>query len=382
MPWETCLYTPKVLAAAIVGHNRALFGYDKVKESAPETWDEVAVPTSVSLAIIARASGAALADIVRLNPQLRRGRTPPGEQGYVVRVPSGAKADFQRKLADIQTDWDGYDAYVMAHGERFEDVATTFGVSLSQLRKLNDVSREGELEGGTVLVVPRIAEEQKAKNRAKAKAKLLGSGIDQKDGEALIVPVPDKDAQVDGKQRVFYRVVSGDTVASVAKALGVKPAELVTWNALDDGGKLHPKMVLQAWVAPDFDGEAHHVSLLDEDQLVVVTRGSDEHLDLAEQRTGRVRSEYIAKGKEKLADIAKKHGMSSHDLARINQISYDAVLEPGQKIVVYDVADPKRSARAEEQWKKTPRARRGKPTAPPRTASEGGGPVTRPAQVE
>ena len=378
LPWETCLYTPKVLAAAIVGHNRAFFGYDKVKESAPESFDEVTVPTSVSFAVIARASGSTEADIKRLNPQLRRGRTPPGETGYTVRVPAGAKADFQRKLADLQTEWDGYDAYVMAHGERFEDVATTFGVSLGQLRKLNDVGREGELEGGTVLVVPKIAEEQKAKNRAKAKAKLLGSGVDAKDGESLIVPVPDKDFEIAGMQRVFYRVVSGDTVASVAKALGVKPADLVTWNALDDAGKLHPKMVLQAFVPEGFDGEAHHVSLLDEADLVVVTRGSDEHLDLAEQRTGRVRTEYVAKGGEKLADIAKKHGMGSHDLARVNQISYDAVLEPGQKIVVYDVVDPKRSARAEEQWKKTPRARRGKVTA----QTSGGGPVTRPAQVE
>jgi len=381
LPWETCLYTPKVLAAAIVGRNRQFFGYDKVKESQPEASEEVTVPTSMSLAVIARAAGANEADIKRLNPQLKHGRTPPGEQGYTVRVPIGAKADFQRKLVELQTDWDGYDAYVMAHGERFEDVATTFGISLGQLKKLNDVSREGDLEGGTVLVVPRITEEARAKNRAKAKAKLLGSGVDQKDGEALIVAVPDKDLQIDGKKRVFYRVVSGDTVASVAKALGVKQAELVTWNALDDAGKLHPKMVLQAFVAEGFDGDAHHVSLLDDQELVIVTRGSDEHLDLAEARTGRVRSDYVCKSKEKLADVAKKYGMTSHDLARINQISYDTVLEAGQKITVYSVSDPGRSARADEQWKKTPRARRGKPTAP-RTASEGGGPVTRPAQVE
>jgi membrane-bound lytic murein transglycosylase D len=376
LPWETCLYTPKVLAAAIVGHNRALFGYDKVKEAAPETWDEVTVPTSVSLAVIARAAGASEADIKRLNPQLRRGRTPPGETGYTVRVPSGGKPEFARKLAELQTEWDGYDAYVMAHGERFEDVATIYGISLGQLKKLNDVGRESELEGGTLLVVPRIAEEQKAKNRAKARAKLLGSGVDQKDGEALIVAVPNKDFVVEGTQRVFYRVVASDTVASVAKALGVRPADLVAWNALDDAGKLHAKMVLEAFVAPRFDADAHHVALLDEADLVIVTRGSDEHLDLAEQRAGRVRSEYVCQGKEKLADIAKKHGMTSHDLARINQISYDAVLDPGQKIIVYDVADPKRSARAEEQWKKTPHARRGK------VSGAGGGPVTRPGQVE
>jgi len=85
-------------------------------------------------------------------------------------------------------------------------------------------------------------------------------------------------------------------------------------------------------------------------------------MDLAEQRQGRVRTEYVAQGKEKLADIAKKFGMGSHDLARINRISYDTVLQKGDKIIVYQVADPSRSQRAEEQWKKTPAARRGKVT--------------------
>jgi LysM repeat protein len=90
-----------------------------------------------------------------------------------------------------------------------------------------------------------------------------------------------------------------------------------------------------------------------------------------------VRSEYVAKGKEKLADIAKRFGMGSHDLARINQISYDTVLEKGQTIVVYEVADPSRSKRADEQWQKTPRARRGKVSAE-RPKDSRPGPVTRP----
>ena len=48
----------------------------------------------------------------------------------------------------------------------------------------------------------------------------------------MIVPVPDKTAVVPGKQRVFYRVVGGDTLKAVAKALAVTPAELIEWNAL------------------------------------------------------------------------------------------------------------------------------------------------------
>ena len=380
LPWETCLYTPKVLATAIVGHNRAAFGFDKIKEAQAEAWEEVAVPTSVSLSVIARAAGASEADVKRLNPHLRKERTPPGEPGYVVRVPRGGKADFGRRLAELASDWDGHDAYVVAHGERLEDIATTYGISLNQLRKLNGISRESEIAGGTLLVVPRISVALREKNREKAQANLHASGPDQKEGEPLIVAVPDKDKQLPHKRRVFYRVVSGDHLASVAKAFGVKQAELVEWNGLDEAAKLHPKMVLQAFVPTDFDADKARVSLLDETHLVVVTRGSAEHLDLAEARTGRVRTEYISKGNEKLAEVAKRYGMGATDLARINRISASTVLAKGQKIIVYQVADPTRSERAEEQWKKMPKSRRAKAEKRGKTTSEG--PVTSPTQIE
>jgi membrane-bound lytic murein transglycosylase D len=374
LPWETCLYSPKVIATAIVGRNRAEFGFDKIKEQPAEAWDEVAVPTSLAISVIARAAGAADAEIKRLNPHLRRDRTPPGETSYVVRVPRGTRVEFDRKIAELQTDWDGYDAYVMAHGERLEDVATTYGISAGQLRKLNGVARDGEIEGGTILVVPRVSEENRAKNKAKAKANLHASGVDHKEGESLIVPVPDKDFTVSKRKRVFYRVVSGDSVTSVAKAFGIKGSQLISWNALDDGARLHPRMVLQLFVETAFDADKHNVALLDPAGLIIVTRGSAEHLDLAEERTGRVRTEYISKGNEKLADVAKKYGMGSHDLARINRISFNTVLSKGQKIIVYQVTDPTRSGRAEDQWRKTPKARRGKRTSQ--------GPVTRPADVD
>jgi membrane-bound lytic murein transglycosylase D len=319
IPWETCLYTPKVLAAAIVGHNRAAFGFDKLKSAAPEAWDELAVPTSVSLSGLARIAGVSETELKRLNPQLRHGRTPPNETGYVVRVPLGKRAETQRRLVELESDWKNYDAYVIAHGERFEDVATTFGVTVAQLRKLNDVTRDAEIEGGTVLVVPRITDDQRAKNRAKARANLHASGVDQRDGELMIVPVPDKTAVVVGKQRVFYRVVGGDTLPGVAKALAVSPAELAQWNALDPDGNLHPKMVLLAWVAPNFDAAKHAVNLLDDSQLLVVTRGSPEHMDLAEARPHRVRRAdqgEAGRGRQEVRHGLARPGPDQPDLLR------------------------------------------------------------------
>ncbi|HWO20679.1 MAG TPA: transglycosylase SLT domain-containing protein [Kofleriaceae bacterium] len=379
LPWETCAYSPKVLATAIVGRNRAVFGLDKITPAPAEVWDEVAVPASIPLGVIARAAGVPEAEIQRLNPHLRHGRTPPGEPGYVVRVPPGKQAEAQRRLAELQSEWDGYDAYVVAHGERFEDVAATFGMTVAALKRLNDVAVEAEISGGTVLVVPRVSEELRVKNRAKARAALHESGDDQKAGEPLLVPVLDKDAVIAGKQRVFYRVVAGDTTRGVAKALGVSEADLELWNALDPEARLQPKMVLVAWVPNDFDAGKRGVVLLDPAKLAIVTRGSPEHLDLAEARRGRVRTEYVAQGKEKLEDVARKFGMRKYDLARINQIDSNTTLAKGDKLIVYQVTDPRRSERAAEQWQKTPKGRRGKVVGEPARSTAGAGAEPKPA---
>jgi membrane-bound lytic murein transglycosylase D len=360
LAWEASLYVPKALAVAIVGHNLEAFGFASVKPEAPEPVEEVTVPVSMSLSTVARAAGTTSEKIKKLNPQLRRNRTPPDARNYVMRVPRGAKPDFSRRLAELQSEWDGYDAYVVAYGERFEDVAATFGLSKRKLRELNELADDSETGGGSVLVVPRVAAEQRAKNRAAARAALHESGVDQQPGEALLVALPDKSFAIAGKKRAFYRVVIGDTLTGVAKALGVKAAELARWNGLDAEANLHPRMVLVAWLAKGFDAEKKKIALLDEHKLTIVTRGSPEHLDLIEARVGRERVRYVAKKPESFEAIAKKFGLKAADLARVNHLPSKTVLKPGEEIVVYRVIDRERSERAAEQWKKMPKGNRGK----------------------
>ena len=108
-----------------------------------------------------------------------------------------------------------------------------------------------------MLVVPQVSAEVRAKNLAAAQEELYASGVDQKKGDGpLIVAVPDKDAFVDDRRRVFYRVVTGDQLGKIAKALDVKTKQLAAWNGLDLEAKLQPRMILQAWVAEDFDEAA------------------------------------------------------------------------------------------------------------------------------
>jgi len=377
LPWGTSLYVPKALAAAIVGHNRKLFGYDDIKEAAPIEWDTVTVPKSVSLKIVARAAGVPVQEIEKLNPQLRRKRTPPREKDFPVRVPKGTAALFSSRFAALRAEWDRYDTYVISHGERFEDIATMHGISRAKLRELNGMQHESDATGGLAILVPRVSAADKARNLARAREDLYASGHPRgRPGEKLIVAVPDKRFQIKGKKRVFYRVVTGDTQYGIASAFGVDRFDLARWNQLDPEAHLHPRMILMVFVDPKRDLKARSIQLLDEDRLTVVNRGSKEHLDLVEERVGRKRVVYRATRRETFEQIAKKYGLTDYDLARINRLPRKSVLEKGDEIIVYKVVDPKRTDRAAEQARKARRhghkkrpARR-EPAASPAKAPE------------
>lgn len=375
LAWETTLYVPKALAAAIVGKNRELFGYGSIEVAPAEVFDTIAVPPRTSLASIARVASASIDEIKRLNPHLLRGRTPPDSADYVVRVPAGAAKRVAGLSQELRKEGEGLTTYAVLFGERLEDVAMMFGLSTRKLRELNEIAFDGEVTGGTVLVVPTTSQEQLAQGRAKALESLYASGPDMKPGEPLIVPVPDKDAAIKGRTRLFYRVVAGDQVEAIARVFGVDAADLAQWNRIEPKAGLHPRMVVQVFVAPGFDPQAAGVRVLDGSRLHVVTRGSSEHLDLVEGRLGRTRLTYKATRKESLEQVGKKYGLGHRDLARINRMPADTVLTPGQSIVVYAVVDKNRSERAAEQWKKLPRtARTDAPAKAKRLAAEAGSP--------
>lgn len=358
LPWESSNYVPKFLAAAIVGVNRDAFGFGDLAVDPPVRFDHVTVPKSVALSVIARAAGARTEEIEALNPQLRRGRTPPGVTDYVVRIPRGTARLFAERFPQLRGDWDDADAYVVRHGERFEDIATTYGISRAKLRQLNGLDSETEVRGGMVLVVPKVAAAERSANREKAEEDLYASGVPRGDpGEPLMVPVPDPALRVAGKEQHFYRVVSGDTLYGIANRFGVDRHQLAAWNGLDAEAHLHPRMVLQVWTAPGVDLEARGVAVLDPRRIYLVESGSEEHLDEAERRIGRRRVRYAPEKPESFASIGKKYGLTEWDMARINQRPPSTVVEPGEEVLVYEVVDPSESDRAAEQAKSARRKR-------------------------
>ncbi len=89
LPAETRHYVPRVLAAARVGRDPALYGIAVPDSVPPLRFREVRVPGGVPLADVARRYSASERAVLALNPHLTRAMTPPG-RSWPVRLPVGS----------------------------------------------------------------------------------------------------------------------------------------------------------------------------------------------------------------------------------------------------------------------------------------------------
>jgi membrane-bound lytic murein transglycosylase D len=322
LPWETSLYVPKILAAAIVGHNLKTFGYQNIVQDPPWEFDRVEVPAGISFATLARAAGARPDVIEDLNPEYTSGRIPPDRPTVVLRVPLGSANLFAKAAGDARAG-EKLQPVVLRFGETLDDVAKARGSSVRELKRINAVSDTAELRGGMTILVPLRA--------ASVAAPAAPSGDNADD--TVLVAVPDRAFTYQGRERVFYRTRDGDTLADIATVFDVTVDNIVEWNNIDPDAKLQPKLILQLFVREGLDRTG--VVLLDSDKIRVVTLGSEEFLELEAARRGKTRLFYSARAGDNLAKIAKRYGLTPGDLARVNRLSATSELTEGQKVVVY-----------------------------------------------
>jgi len=334
LPWESSIYVPKIMAAAIVGHNLETFGFADITPDAPFAFDRVEAPPGTTFGAIARAAGTRPEVIAALNGHLLRERTPPDRAAASVRVPPGSATLYGEALGKSRSSADRVDTVVLRFGETIDEVAKARGVSARELRRLNGVKEAAELRAGVTIVVPRraptLAKNDDAADRDRGER---DGDTDGADDDLTIVAVPDRVFNYEGRERVFYRTRDGDSLDEIAETFAVVPDDIIEWNNLDPSAKLQPRLILQIYVRKDFDPAG--VLLLDSGRVRVVTLGSEEFLELETARRGKKRVFYTCKAGDNLAKVGRRYGLTAGDLARINRFSYNSELRDGQKIVVY-----------------------------------------------
>ncbi len=313
LPFETTVYVSKILACAVVMRNADTFGFGDVARDEPREARDFVVPGGTTLAQVARAAGVDREDLASLNPHLRRGRVPPGAD-YPVHVPAEQADSFAARWTDQRPSEPQPTAYTMRFGETLDDVAYRFRTTSRELVALNAIEDDERLGLGTVLLVPAVAPRERPV-------------------EELIVVVPDAPAPGGERERVFYRVSSGDRLDEIARFFRVGVDDLRRWNRVDPTAALHAGLVLQVHVPRSVD--LSRAVVWRESQVRLLALGSERFFDEYERAQGRVRFRYRVVEGDTVASIARRFGLSDGSLARINRFGRRTDLQPGQEVVVY-----------------------------------------------
>lgn len=371
---ETRNYVPAIFAATLISKDPKRFGFGDIKPFDPVQYEHVEVQQPTSLKVIARVVGVDEPTLRALNPELRRGFTPPTST-YKVKVPVGSGAGFTEKLAAVpagERQIVDYETTVIRHrvrrGESLGTIARRYGVSQQTLKAMNRM-RSTRVRIGQMLSIPsqrrvdpfdpRVGETSRASAARKSKS---GSHA----AARLATSVAQQEA-------TYYRVRRGDTLTEIAAKFDVEVSELQTWNGLGNSTRVGIGRKLRVRAPQDQAGNGNAPAAKPRAKTHTVRAGEtawriaqqygvtvDALLGANGLRQGAVlkpgmqlripttarrsssddapreasHTVHVVKRGETLARIAARYGVSIATICRLNNIKSSAALMPGDTLTI------------------------------------------------
>ena len=139
---ETRNFVPKFVAAALIADNPQKYGFSAINYDPALEYDEVEVGGNLQLARLAEMTGTETQTLKELNPELLQNYTPPGEQGFRVKLPAGNGAIVELlKQEEAQPERQTETAALVVHevrrGDTLLSIARRYGQEVRMLIELN-----------------------------------------------------------------------------------------------------------------------------------------------------------------------------------------------------------------------------------------------------
>ena len=154
LPGETKNYVPEILAAIIIANHPTQYGFEEITFDPPVVTDTVTINYSVDLRLVSDLVGAPVDELEALNPSLLR-LTTPADTSFDLHLPAGAALAYQRNIEQVpEVKRSSWRYHHVAAEETLASVARTYHVPVSDLAAANQMGEDDRLDGVEALVVP------------------------------------------------------------------------------------------------------------------------------------------------------------------------------------------------------------------------------------
>jgi membrane-bound lytic murein transglycosylase D len=153
LPKQTQNYVPIIIAMALVAKDPSLYGVQVAPEK-PAQIDTIKPGHPIDLHLVADASGADIDDLRALNPELLRGVTP-NDPKFELNVPAGTAEKFELNIQQVPADkWTSWRLHSVDEGESLPDIARHYRVTVAAIETANHLPAHATLPVGFLVNVP------------------------------------------------------------------------------------------------------------------------------------------------------------------------------------------------------------------------------------
>ena len=230
--------------------------------------------------------------------------------------PSDAKSDVKASNQSVK--------YTIQSGDSLTSVSTKYGITVDELAVANNLDRNAKLIHGKILTVPasgivKVPAKPQSKSETKPKVDPK-TEIKKADKKEEVKTEVAKGKVI--KNTENYTVQSGDTLAGLAKKHNVVIADLAATNHLSTQAQLKRGQVIKVPVS----AKPEKADVKKPEAKKQTTKENKKDSDKT--------TTYTVKSGDNLTSVAKHHGISVAELAKLNKLDSNAALKSGQKLIV------------------------------------------------
>ncbi|MEI8363300.1 MAG: transglycosylase SLT domain-containing protein [Betaproteobacteria bacterium] len=154
LPPETKNYVPKLQAVKNLMTNPGDYGLKIQTIANTPYFAKVSAPTQIDAHLAAKLAEISDDEFLALNPSYNRPVITGSGDKHELLLPILSAQTFRNNLATYDKPLVSWKTYFAKRGERLESIASKFGMQLTQLRNVNNLSAQNKIKNSSTILVP------------------------------------------------------------------------------------------------------------------------------------------------------------------------------------------------------------------------------------